>query len=89
MQAAGPGKARLVGGVQQVARALQQAAGVLLGQELQEALGADAHPASEQALEVELAQANPASQFVQVRLAAGVLFDILDGTGDTGVISEN
>lgn len=87
MQTPGPGEARSVGGFQQVGGAGQECLGMLPGEELQEALGADAGPAGKKALEVILTQANMCSQLVQIRLAICIGFDVADGLLNAGVIS--
>ena len=53
--------------------------GIFLGEELQKPLGADAHPAREQALEVELAHPDAAGNFLQAGLLGEILFQEEDG----------
>ena len=86
VQPARAGKARLVGDGQQVAGLRQQGFDVLLGQVLQEALGADAHPAREQALEVVLAQRHALGHLAQGGLALVVRLQVADGLLDALVI---
>jgi hypothetical protein len=56
-------------------RAFQKLLGVFLRQKLQKALGADAHPAAEQALKMMLAEMNAGSDLRQTRLLAEVFFN--------------
>jgi hypothetical protein len=81
-----PGKTGFIGGVQHIARLLQQAPGVFLREKLEEALGADPHPAPEQALEMELAQAGGGRDLTQGGLAANVFFQKSDGLLDPAII---
>jgi hypothetical protein len=75
-----------VGGLQQVLGSLQQSAGVYLGDELQESLGADACPAGEQALEVELAQAQAGGYFFEAGLILVAIIKVLYGLLNAQVI---
>ena len=87
MQAPGAGETGRVGSVEQVAGAGQESLGIFAGQKLQEALGADAGPAGEKALEVVFTQANAGGDLVQVGLAIGIIFDKTDGLLNAGIIS--
>ena len=85
MQAARGGESGFVGGRQDRGSG-EQRFGILFGEKLQEAFGADTCPTGEQSLEVILAQPNVGGHFAQVRLAQGILFQVTDGLFDAGII---
>ena len=87
VQPAGAGQAGIEGRIQQIGGLREQLLHVLLGQKLQEPLGADADPAAEKALEVKLAQADVAGDFLQFGLPVEVGFDVRDGFFDAVVVA--
>ena len=87
VQPSGARKSGIEGGIQDIGGGGEQPLHILFGQKLQKALGADADPAAEQALEVKLAQADVAGDFLQLGLAVEVGFDEFDGLFDAVIVA--
>ncbi len=76
MQPRGRREAAGIGRIQHREPVIQQALGVIQGQVLQIALGADADPLAEHALEVRGAEADRGGNFLKARLILAAFLDI-------------
>ena len=87
VQARGAGKPRVVSRIEDRGGGFELRPGIVQRQELAEALGRDARPAPEQALEMMGVEAGLARHLVEPRLIAEVFLQIEDRRFDAGVVA--